>query len=117
MPLKIHIRQVGRVAIIDLEGPLRLGAAEEAFREQARQLLAAGTLFIAVNLARISDVDSSGIGLFVRTMTQCKRAGGTCVFFAANERVLPVLKMVRLEKILDLAEDEASALARLCAVT
>ena len=112
MPLKIHIRQVGRVAIMDLEGPLRLGAAEETFRENTRLLLAAGTSFVAINLARVSDVDSSGVGVFVRTLLQFHCAGGTCVFFSANDRVRSVFKMVRLDKVFDLADDEAAALAR-----
>ena len=112
MPLKIHIRQVGLVAIMDLEGPLRLGAAEEVFREHTRLLLAAGTLSLAINLTRVSDVDSSGVGLFVRAMTQFRRAGGNCVFFSANERIRSVFKMVRLDNIFDLADDEAAALAR-----
>jgi anti-anti-sigma regulatory factor len=42
-----------------------------------------------------------------------KRVGGKCTFFAANKRVQMLLKMVRLDGVLDLAEDEATALSRI----
>jgi len=112
MPLNITIRQVGRIAILDLDGCLRLGPSEEALRDRLRLLLAAGTVHIALNLARLRDIDSSGIGLIVRTLSQFQRAGGVCVFFAPNDRLRTVFKMVRLESVLNIALDEASALSR-----
>jgi hypothetical protein len=33
--LKINTHQAGRIAILDLDGPLRLGPAEDVFRSQA----------------------------------------------------------------------------------
>jgi ABC-type transporter Mla MlaB component len=60
--LKINTRQTGRITILDLDGPLRLGPAEDVFRSQAEQLILAGSTLLAVNLARVSDLDSSGVG-------------------------------------------------------
>jgi anti-anti-sigma factor len=109
--LKINIRQAGRITILDLDGPLRFGPAEDIFRNQAQQLVQAGSTFLAVNLARVSDLDSSGVGALVRVFTSVRRAGGKCVFFSPSERVLMVLRMVRMDAILDISEDEAAALA------
>ena len=112
IPLNITVRQIGRIAILDLEGCLRLGPSEDALRDRLRLLLAAGTVHIALNLARLRDIDSSGIGLVVRTLSQFQHAGGACVFFAPNDRLRAVFKMVRLESVLNTAPDEASALSR-----
>ena len=109
--MKINIRHAGRITILDLDGPLRFGPAEDVFRNQVQQLVLAGSTFLAVNLARVSDLDSSGMGALVRVFTSVRRAGGKCVFFSPNERVLMVLKMVRMNAILDISEDEAAALA------
>lgn len=109
--MKINIRQAGRITILDLDGPLRFGPAEDIFRNQAQQLVQAGSTFLAVNLARVSDLDSSGVGALVRVFTSVRRAGGKCVFFSPSERVLMVLRMVRMNAILDISEDEAAALA------
>jgi anti-sigma B factor antagonist len=111
--VNIRIRQAGRATILDLEGPLKLGDAEEAFRNQMQQLLDAGSTHVAVNLAGVTELDSSGIGALVRAFTALKRAGGKCTIFAPTKRVLMLLKMVRLDTILDIADDEATALTRI----
>ncbi len=90
-----------------------MGEAQESFRDQVQKLVDAGSTHIAVNLAGVSDLDSSGIGALVRAFTTLNRAGGKCTFFAPNKRVMMLLKMVRLDTILDLAEDEATALTRI----
>ncbi len=111
--MNIGIRKAGRATILDLDGALKLGDAEEAFRNQVQQLIEAGSLHVAVNLAGVTELDSSGIGALVRAFTTLKRAGGKATYFAANKRVMMLLKMVRLDSILDLAEDEATALTRI----
>ncbi len=111
--MNINIRKAGPATILDLEGPLKLGKTQEDFRKQFDQLVEAGTTHVAINLAGVSDLDSSGIGALVRAFTTLKRAGGKCTFFSPNKRVLMLLKMVRLDSVLDLAEDEATALARI----
>ena len=109
----MSIRKVGQATIIDLEGPMKLGEAEQSFREQVQQLMDAGTTHLAVNLAGVTELDSSGIGALVRAFTSMKRAGGKCAFFAPSKRVTQILKMVRLDTILDLVADEPTALARI----
>ncbi len=111
--MNIRIRKAGPATILDLDGALKLGESEEAFRDQVQHLMDTGSTHVAVNLASVTELDSSGIGALVRAFTVFKRAGGKCTFFAANKRVMMLLKMVRLDTILDLAEDEATALARI----
>jgi anti-sigma B factor antagonist len=109
----INIRKAGRATILDLDGPLKLGDAEETFRNQIQQLIDAGSTHVAVNLAGVNELDSSGIGALVRAFTTLKRAGGKCTFFSPNKRVQMLLKMVRLDSILDISADEAAALTRI----
>lgn len=108
----IKMRQAGSVTILDLEGALRLGDSEQAFRQQVQQLIDNGTKLLAVNLAGVPEMDSSGIGSIVRALTQMKKAGGRCTFFAPTKRVLQLLKMVRLDSVLEIVDSEASVLAR-----
>jgi len=112
-PVNINIRKAGAATILDLEGPLRLGEAEESLRSAIQHLLDSGTTHVAVNLSGVTALDSSGIGALVRTFTTLKRAGRKCTFFAPSRQVMMPLKMVRLDTVLDLVEDEATALARI----
>ena len=111
--MKLSIRKAGRVTILDLEGKLRLGDGEEALRQQIQQLIDDGLTRIAFNLADLTDLDSSGIGVLMRSFVSLNRAGGKCAFYAANSRIRMLLKMVRLDTVLDLVPDEAAALSRL----
>jgi anti-anti-sigma factor len=111
--LKITVRQAGPATILQLDGPLTLGQAGESLRVQVQELVDSGTKHLAVNLSRVTHLDSSGIGALVRTFTTLKRAGGRCIFFAPTKHVQMLLKMVRLDTILDLVEDEATALSRI----
>lgn len=108
--MHIRIRTKGNVSILDLNGPLKLGEAEQAFRQHVQELLSSGTKNLAVNLTGVPEMDSSGIGALVRTFSSVKQQGGKCRFFGAPKRVLQTLKMVRLDSVLDLVEDEATAL-------
>jgi anti-sigma B factor antagonist len=110
--MDIQIRKAGTATILDLVGPLRLGDSEQAFKEQIQKLLDVGTPHIAVNLAGVTELDSSGIGALVRSFSTVKRAGGKCIFYAPTQRIRMLLKMVRLDTVLEIVDDEAGALAR-----
>jgi len=109
--LQINIRRTETATILDLIGPLYLGTPERTFRETIQQLMEAGTRHLAVNLAGVTKIDSSGLGVLVRTHTSLSRSGGKCHLFAPTQMVLQTLKMVRLDTVLDLFDDESSALA------
>jgi len=111
--VNIAIRKAGHATILDLDGALKLGDAEEAFRNKIQELVEGGSLHIAVNLAGVTELDSSGIGALVRAFTTLKRAGGKATYFAPTKRVMMLLKMVRLDTILDLSDDEGTALSRI----
>lgn len=110
--MTISIRKAGSTTILDLNGTLKLGESEQEFRNQVEELVDGGVQRIAINLAGVPEMDSSGIGSIVRAYTQVKKAGGRCTFFAPTKRVLQLIKMVRLDSVLEIVEDEAAALSR-----
>jgi anti-sigma B factor antagonist len=109
--MHIVVRKANNITILDLSGSLTRGEAVETLRDQVRGALKAGAANLAINLAQVSYLDSSGIGALVGALTSLEAAGAQCKFFAAPERVVQTLKTVHLEQVLDLFEDEPSALA------
>lgn len=107
----ITVRKTGNAAILDLKGPLKMGDAEQSFRDHVDDLLKQGIRNLAINLAGVPEMDSSGIGALVRAFSAAKQAGGKCKYFSAPKRVKQTIKMVRLENVLEIVEDEAAALA------
>jgi len=107
----IKIRRVEEVTILDVNGPLYIGTAERTLRETIQKLMETGTRHLAINFANVPQLDSSGISVLVRTHTSLACVGGKCCLYAAPDKVLQTLRLVRLDTVLALFEDEASALA------
>ncbi len=109
----ITTREAANAVIFDLEGALKMGKGEQEFRDTLQEKLDAGAKNLAVNLTGVTEVDSSGISALVRAHTSAKRQGGRCRYYGANKRVIQVIKMVRLDTVFEMVEDEAAALAGL----
>jgi len=111
-PCVIRIRQVNEVPVLDVGGPLLLGEPVDLFQAHIQQLLEQGFRSIAVNLAEVNRMDSSGMGALVRAFASVRKSGGKLHAFAAPPQVRQMLKMVRLDAVLSLFDDEAAALAQ-----
>jgi anti-sigma B factor antagonist len=109
--LTVRVRNVNDVTVVDLSGRLIMGEAIEAVTVQVRDLLGAGTKNLAINLADLTYVDSSGIACLVDLGVQTQKAGGACKFFAAHKRVIQLLRIARIDTKLVFLADESSALA------
>lgn len=109
--MTINIRTFDQATILDLDGSFKAGEAEQAFRNSVADLLSAGITNIAVNLAGVSFLDSSGVGSLVHAFLTLKGRGGKFKLFAASKQVAQVLRMVRLDKVLGLERDETAVLA------
>jgi len=107
----VTVRKIGNISILDLKGPLRIGEGEQKFREQVKNLIDSGEIHVAVNLAGVPMMDSSGIGAFVRTHKLLNEIGGKFILFAPTKMVKQTLKMVGLDRFFGLFDDETSALA------
>ena len=109
--MTINVRTVDRATILDLSGPFKAGEAGLTFRNTVSEVVSAGATHLAVNLGGVSFLDSSGVGSLVRAFSTLKERGGELRVFGATKQVAQVLRMVRLDKVLRLTEDEATALA------
>jgi anti-sigma B factor antagonist len=104
-------RQVRGVSVIDLAGPLLGHLPVLAFRDRIRELLDQGTRNFAINLAEVPYADSYGLGGLAAAYNLVQQAGGRIEFFAARGRLVRTLQRLRLDTVLELVEDEASALS------
>lgn len=110
--MNISVRSAGSNTVLDLDGPLLLGPPQQELRKTVEELLGNDVKRLAINLGGVPYMDSSGIGELVRTYTGLRKIGGRCVLFAANKQVLMLLKMVRLDTVLKVVDDETAALAQ-----
>jgi anti-anti-sigma factor len=65
------------------------------------RLLAGGISRMAVNLEEVSFVDSSGLGVLIGAQKRAKASGGNVALSSPNELVRNTLRLVRLDKVLN----------------
>jgi len=109
--LQISIRESGDVSILVLRGHAMIGSDDELLSKQLQVLLGSGTRNLVLNLANLTQIDSSGVRTVVKTYVSLRRRGGRLALLRPTGRVLMVLKVIHLLEISPTFEDEAEALA------
>jgi len=107
--VKLTIRQVGDVTVVDAAGRITLGEGASTFRDTIRDLATKGDKKILVNLSDVSYIDSSGIGEMVSGFTTVTNHGGQLKLLGLNKRVKDLLQITKLYTVFEVFEDEASA--------
>src|SRR5207244_3484858 len=74
--MDLNLRANGKVTILDLQGNLTIGAAEETLRQRVEQLVTDNQKYLLINLENVPMIDSSGIGSLVKSFTHAKNKGG-----------------------------------------
>lgn len=109
--LSVSVRHIKDVTIIDLKGRLIMGEPVDSLNARVRSLLSEGTKHLAINLAGLTYVDSSGIASMADATTGSKAVGAECKFFAATGRVLQLLRVTHLDTAFIVLADEDSAIS------
>lgn len=111
MGLQISSRKLGEVTVLDVRGRATLGAGNDALSAELRKLAEAEAGDVLVNLAGVSQVDSSGISTIVRTFVTLERRGGKLKLLSPTGHVRDVLELTRLIQSIPTYYDESAALA------
>jgi anti-sigma B factor antagonist len=107
---KVTTRELGDAIVVDIVGRLALADGTAAVRDVMRSLADQGKKHIVLNLAAVNFVDSSGLGELVRTHASIRSHGGQLKLVNPSKHVHDLLKMTKLDRVLDIEQDEASAL-------
>lgn len=109
--LKANVRLSGDVTVVDLQGRATIGKGNDVLAGELRRLLASGAQKLLINLAGVTQIDSSGISTLVRAFVALGKSGGSLKLLAPAGRVRQVLSVARLLSAIPTFEDEATALA------
>jgi anti-sigma B factor antagonist len=109
--MKVDVRQVADVIIVDLEGRLVLGVGDEILRDVMNELLAEDWKKILLNLREIRVIDSSGIGEVVSSWKIAKRFGASVKLLRPGPHIQRTLRLTQLLPLLEVYDDEAEAVA------
>src|ERR1700741_5251362 len=109
--LQISIRASSDVTILDLRGRATIGAGSELLSSHLQELVAKGVRKLLLNLADLTQVDSSSVSTIVGTYTSFRRQSGDLKLLRPCGRVLVVMRAIHLLDVIPSFEDETQALA------
>ena len=110
--LQISIREFGGVTILDLHVRATINDREsELLASQLQDLIAKGVVKFLLNLAELSQIDSSGLSVIATTCASLRERGGAMRFLRPRRAVLQAFKVLHLPEVIPTFEDENEALA------
>jgi anti-sigma B factor antagonist len=109
--MDIDVRSQGVVKVIKLRGRLSLGEPVDRLRATIEDLLGAGNKQLVLDLEELNTMDSSGIGLLTRSLTNAKQNGGSLKLVNPSKFVVQTLKLVGILNMFEVFQDTAAAVA------
>lgn len=110
MRLEISIRKSGDISILDLRGRSTFDGESELLSSRVNKLVDSGVRKLVLNLAGLTQLDSSGISVIVETCVSLRRKNGNLKLLCPCGRVLEVLTVLRLLDVIESFEEESQAL-------
>lgn len=108
--LDIQERQNGNTTILDLEGNVIMGGGSAKLRETIARLVKENKTDILLNFQNVKYIDSSGTGEILSGVGSLNEAGGSLKLANLTPKVREVLTLSSILPILEIYDDEASAL-------
>ena len=107
--MDINVRKRSQVQVVQLRGPLRMGAAVDGLRQTMEEALSNGDTRLVLNLAEVNMIDSSGIGLLVKFMASAKQRGGNIKLVQPSKFAVQTLKLVGVLNLFEIFDDDEAA--------
>ena len=111
--MQIRERNVGDISVLDVVGRMVLSerASDSLFRNTIADLLSTGRRQLVVNLAEVSQVDTSGLTALVTAHLTAAKRGGALKLVNPPKRVRDLLGITRLNTLFEVFENEDQAIA------
>ena len=109
MALRIGLRDVGPVTILDLTGKLA-GEAGETLADRIDDLIDAGHTRLILNLRGVAFIDSAALGTLLSKRAAVMKAGGQLRLLNLTGRVWDLMVTTKLELVFETFSSEAEAL-------
>lgn len=109
--MKISVRDVGNVKIVEVEGDVDLGTSPAFRRTLLDSLPHAAT--VALNLEAIRYIDSSGIATLIEVLKDSQRLKMQFVLFGLSPAVQAVFQLTHVFRLFRICQTEQEALGAL----
>jgi anti-anti-sigma factor len=101
------------ITIVEVKGPLLGGEEIQEFRRALDSVVEAGAEKLIVDVNGVTHINSAAIGILVAAHASYTRRHWKMVVCGLNKVVYTVLTITKLNRVLDLFETRAEAIAHL----
>ena len=108
--LQIAEHQVDDVTVLVLSGEMLVDDGDLAFGRKVVELIARGQVKLIIDLAAVSHIDSSGVGMMVAKAKAVRTAHGDMKLVRLTSRTQRLLSMMKLVLVFETFDDEESAI-------
>ncbi len=109
--MNIATRQNGDVTILDVNGKITIGVGDVQLRSAVRDALESGATRILLNLAKVTSIDSAGVGELVGSYTAVTARGAKLKLVDLPPRVMDILSITQLITVFEVFDTEDEAVA------
>ena len=106
----VNVITHGTAVLIRLRGSLKLGNGVEDLAKTFEMFFQQGQKKFVLSIAEVPMIDSSGIGLLVRSHTHCVKQGGGIALVQPSKFAVQTLQLVGVYRLFQIADSEAAAL-------
>ena len=107
--MDINVRKRSQVQVVQLRGPLRMGEAVDGLRQTMEEAIGNGDTRMVINLAEVSMIDSSGIGLLVRFLASTKQRGRNIKLVQPSKFAVQTLRLVGVLNLFEIFDNDDAA--------
>lgn len=113
MPSDTEITPQDNHTLVRPGGPRLDAASAPALKNTVIDLANQGNHRVVISASQLQHIDSSGLGALIALHKTLQSAGGRLVLCDVSAKVMPVLKLTRLDRVLSITDDPAAAAALL----
>ena len=110
MNLKIQERKLNDITVLDLDGTFAMGGHAD-FKQRVETAITDGSRRLLINLAKVSYMDSSGLGELISGYTKMQRVSGQMKLFNLSKRLNQLLVITKLITVFETFDSESEAVS------
>jgi anti-sigma B factor antagonist len=99
-------------ALVSVQGRLDAAAAP-SFKEQISAAIGQGNVRLALHLAHVSFMDSTGLGALVSALKAARKANGDISIIAPSSQVQKLFRLTAMDRMFKIFETDDEALQQL----
>jgi anti-sigma B factor antagonist len=107
--LNFTTRQTAGITVLELTCRIALGETSSALREILRSLVDEGKRQVVIDLAKVTTVDSSGLGTLVAGFASLEKSGGQLKLANLSPKIAELMTITKLYTVFEIFDDERAA--------